>query len=94
MKTSIFVLLASLATSPLASAALPDDVKTIRYLHRVYGHAQRAVETKGTEPDATARLPAGVFVSGPQPYPFSDHRTDGLSRNPADCLRYGCIDNE
>ena len=93
MKTSIFVLLASLATSPLASAALPDDVKTIRYLHRVYGHAQRAVETKGAEPDAAARLPTGAF-SGQPPDPFSDHRTDGLSRNPDDCLRYGCIDNE
>jgi hypothetical protein len=94
MKTSIFVLLASLATSPVTPAALPDDVETIRYLHRVYGHAQRAVETKGTEPDATARLPAGAFVSGPQPYPFGEHRTDGLSRNPDDCLRYGCIDNQ
>jgi hypothetical protein len=92
MKTSAFVLLASLATSPIATAALPDDVKTI-HLHRAYRHAQRAVETKGTEPDATARLPTDAFT-GPQPYPFSEHRTDGLSRNPDDCLRYGCIDNE
>jgi hypothetical protein len=91
MKTSIFVLLASLATSPLAP---PDDVKTVHHLHHAYRHAQRAVETTGIEPGATAHLPAGAFVPGPQPYPFSDHRTDGLGRNPDDCLRYGCIDNE
>jgi hypothetical protein len=92
MKTSIFVLPASLATSRLALAALPSDVKTI-HLHREYRQAQRAVETKGAEPDAAARLPTGAF-SGQPPDPFSDHRTDGLSRNPDDCLRYGCIDNE
>jgi hypothetical protein len=92
MTTSAFVLLVSLATSPLAPAAFPNDVKTI-HLHRAYRQAQRAVETKGAEPDAAARLRASAF-SGQQSNPFSDHRTDGLSRNPDDCLRYGCIDNE
>jgi hypothetical protein len=28
-----------------------------------------------------------------QHYPYNVHRTDGLSRNPDDCTRWGCIDN-
>jgi hypothetical protein len=28
-----------------------------------------------------------------QHYPYNIHRTDGLSRNPDDCTRWGCIDN-
>ncbi len=26
------------------------------------------------------------------PYPYNIHETDGLSRNPDDCVRWGCID--
>ena len=36
-----------------------------------------------------------VFIS-PNPYqhyPYNVHRTDGLSRNPDDCMRWGCIDH-
>jgi hypothetical protein len=36
-----------------------------------------------------------VFIS-PNPYqhyPYNLHRTDGLSRNPDDCMRWGCIDH-
>jgi hypothetical protein len=28
-----------------------------------------------------------------QYYPYNIHRTDGLSRNPDDCVRWGCIDH-
>jgi hypothetical protein len=41
-----------------------------------------------------SQLPA-VFRS-PNPYqyyPYNIHRTDGLSRNPDDCVRWGCIDH-
>jgi hypothetical protein len=48
---------------------------------------------------AALRLPPDklptVFRS-PNPYqhePYNIHRTDGLSRNPDDCARWGCIDN-
>jgi hypothetical protein len=47
---------------------------------------------------AALRLPPDqlptVFRS-PNPYqhePYNIHRTDGLSRNPDDCMRWGCID--
>ena len=26
------------------------------------------------------------------PYPYDIHETDGLSRNPDDCARWGCVD--
>ena len=29
----------------------------------------------------------------PLPSPSNSHETDGLSRNPEDCVRYGCVDN-
>jgi len=48
---------------------------------------------------AALQLPPGqlpkVFKS-PNPYqsyPYNIHRTDGLSRNPDDCVRWGCIDH-
>jgi hypothetical protein len=48
---------------------------------------------------AALRLPPDqlptVFRS-PNPYqhePYNIHRTDGLSRNPDDCMRWGCIDH-
>jgi hypothetical protein len=30
--------------------------------------------------------------SNPYGYPYNVHETDGLSRNPDDCIRWGCID--
>jgi hypothetical protein len=30
--------------------------------------------------------------SNPYGYPYNIHETDGLSRNPDDCVRWGCID--
>ena len=36
-----------------------------------------------------------TMFRSPNPYqhePYNIHRTDGLSRNPDDCMRWGCID--
>jgi hypothetical protein len=30
--------------------------------------------------------------TNPYGYPYDVHRTDGLSRNPDDCVRWGCVD--
>ena len=39
-------------------------------------------------------LPAMFRSPNPyQHYPYNIHRTDGLSRNPDDCVRWGCIDH-
>ena len=118
MKTSIFMMLASLAAAPAAAASSENDVKPIHRLHHVYRHAQKAIETEVIQPNATAPapqesspahraihhrtlvaraeapVPATIFPErGPSPYPLNYHQTDGLSRNPDDCLKYGCIDN-
>ena len=37
-----------------------------------------------------------TLFRSPNPYqhePYNIHRTDGLSRNPDDCMRWGCIDH-
>ena len=47
---------------------------------------------------AAMRLPPGqvptVFKdpTNPYGYPYNIHETDGLSRNPDDCVIWGCID--
>ena len=30
--------------------------------------------------------------TNPYGYPYNIHETDGLSRNPDDCIRWGCVD--
>ena len=40
------------------------------------------------------QLPKAFISPNPyQHYPYNVHRTDGLSRNPDDCMRWGCIDH-
>jgi hypothetical protein len=40
------------------------------------------------------QLPKEFISPNPyQSYPYNVHRTDGLSRNPDDCMRWGCIDH-
>lgn len=56
------------------------------------------VHHNSVDPRAIAQVPAtpalfplglfGSYVSAPR-----KPETDGLSRNPADCVKYGCIDN-
>ena len=47
---------------------------------------------------AASQLPASQLprvFKDPNPlvaYPYNIHETDGLSRNPDDCARWGCID--
>jgi hypothetical protein len=49
--------------------------------------------------EAASKLPSGklprIFKdpSNPYGYPYNVHETDGLSRNPDDCIKWGCIDN-
>ena len=33
-----------------------------------------------------------IDPSNPYGYPYNVHETDGLSRNPDDCVRWGCVD--
>jgi hypothetical protein len=48
--------------------------------------------------EAASKLPASQLPrifrdpTNPYGYPYNIHETDGLSRNPDDCTRWGCID--
>jgi len=48
--------------------------------------------------EAASRLPPSQLPrifrdpTNPYGYPYNIHETDGLSRNPDDCAKWGCID--
>ena len=48
--------------------------------------------------EAASKLPASQLPrifrdpSNPYGYPYNIHETDGLSRNPDDCIKWGCVD--
>ena len=84
------LVLAALAlAAPSTVAVAGGDAPVSRYLTFHY---------KSVDPRAVAQVPAkpalfslpffGSYVPAPR-----TPETDGLSRNPNDCVRYGCIDN-
>jgi hypothetical protein len=82
MTTRITLLLALgivLAAATHAYAA-PGDYRPVHH---------RSVIARAEAPTPPIRY----FVAGPWPYPYNYHRTDGLSRNPDDCVKYGCVDS-
>jgi hypothetical protein len=48
--------------------------------------------------EAASRLPPSQLPrifrdpTNPYGYPYNIHETDGLSRNPDDCAKWGCVD--
>lgn len=48
--------------------------------------------------EAASKLPPGQLPrifrdpTNPYGYPYNIHETDGLSRNPDDCTKWGCVD--
>jgi hypothetical protein len=70
------------------SAALPH-----KYSDRVRHHLQ-FTHRDFAAMQAVAPEPPNTFPSVRlQPYPYNFHETDGLSRNPNDCVVWGCIDS-
>jgi hypothetical protein len=49
--------------------------------------------------EAATKRPTGQLPrifrdpNNPYGYPYNVHETDGLSRNPDDCIKWGCIDS-
>jgi hypothetical protein len=74
------------ASSMQASAAISH-----KYSNRVVRHSthQYTAELRAAVPERPTVFPS----ARPQPYPYNFHETDGLSRNPNDCVVWGCIDN-
>jgi hypothetical protein len=81
--------------SPVAGAA-PENAANPFHRHPVAGH--RVVDHRqALGSRAVAYAPVLPFF-GLLPYASSvqdngNHETDGLSRNPDDCVRWGCVDN-
>jgi hypothetical protein len=69
----------------LAGAAAANAGEASRTLRREF-HAPRAFQLEMLDPRAFALTPA------PVPAPTARQlETEGLSRNPDDCVKYGCI---
>jgi hypothetical protein len=68
-----------------ATAAQPRNAEVLprRVAHRNFANMRSAV------PETPIVFPS----KRPQPYPYNFHETDGLSRNPNDCVVWGCIDS-
>ena len=77
-----FILTALALAAPSSVAEAKNHAPVSRYL--TFHH-------KSVDPRATAQVPATpvlFYVPAPR-----KPETDGLSRNPDDCVKYGCIDN-
>jgi hypothetical protein len=81
--------------APVAAYAYDGASATIRHHHMLVIH--RSVVHRSVQVTALASAPAAAPVLGfwsptyiPAP---EEHETDGLSRNPNDCITYGCVDN-
>lgn len=80
LKIASIAVLAIALTVPLAANAVSGE----HAWHHV-PHHHRTVATRAQEPRA-------AILAAARPA-FGDNETDGLSRNPDDCVTYGCIDN-
>jgi hypothetical protein len=71
-----------------ASAALSP-----KYSDRVRHHLHFTHQNFAAMQAAVPETPTIFPSARPQPYPYNFHETDGLSRNPNDCVVWGCIDS-
>jgi hypothetical protein len=84
-----FLLMALALAAPSSTAEAKNHAPVGRY---------HALQHRSVDPRAAAQVPAapafflfdgsGSYVPAPR-----KPETDGLSRNPDDCVKYGCIDN-
>lgn len=74
-----------IALTSSAAAFAANDASGQR-VHRYRAIHHRTVVARAEVPATATIFPARG------PYPFNTHETDGLSRNPKDCVKYGCID--
>jgi hypothetical protein len=84
-----FLLITLALEAPTFAAGARNQVPVSRHL--TLHHRSVNPRTTALAPAATGPLWPGFFGSY-VPAPRKPE-TDGLSRNPDDCVRYGCIDN-
>jgi hypothetical protein len=79
---------ALLSSGQMTAAAVPLHARGDRVAHNRHAH-QNFASMRAAVPERPTVFPS----ARPQPYPYSFHETDGLSRNPNDCAVWGCIDS-
>jgi hypothetical protein len=82
------------AGSMQASAALPQTHShRVVYRHRIERHLYVAHQNVAALRAAVPERPTMFPSARPLPPPYNVHETDGLSRNPNDCVVWGCVDS-
>jgi hypothetical protein len=83
-------IIASMAFALLCAGSM-QAFAALSYEHsdRVAHHRDFANQNFATIPERPTIFPS----ARPQPYPYNFHETDGLSRNPNDCVVWGCVDS-
>jgi hypothetical protein len=61
--------------------------------HKVVDHGQAVDARAVADAHPTVAPTFGMLPYPPIVYDVSGHEADGLSRNPDDCVRWGCVDN-
>jgi len=58
-----------------------------------YPPAQPFFNFNALAPETIVSPPSPFAGASSAPRPYQPHETDGLGRNPDDCVKYGCVDN-
>jgi hypothetical protein len=84
-------ILASMAFAFLCAQAPAATSQT--YGQFVALHSHLAQQNIAARRAAVPEQPTVFPSAQPHGYPYNFHETDGLSRNPTDCVVWGCIDS-
>ena len=82
MRRTIYLRIALGATLAGSAAGCQTESRNIPVLTM-----QQANQLPASQVPRIFRDPSNPYV-----YPYNVHETDGLSRNPDDCIRWGCVD--
>jgi hypothetical protein len=85
-------ILASMAFAFLLACSIQPSLSQT-YGHRVARHSHAAQQNIAALRAAVPEQPTVFPSARPHGYPYNFHETDGLSRNPNDCVVWGCIDS-
>jgi hypothetical protein len=99
MRTTLLAFLAlGLALSLPGASYASDGASEPLHRHHVVRHKgvdhRQAVDAGATAYAPPILFPAfGLWANSSSVHQSDVHETDGLSRNPDDCVKWGCIDN-
>jgi hypothetical protein len=86
-------ILASMALAVLCASSMGTSAVLAQTPDHVGPHSHFAHRDMAAMRAAVPERPTVFPSAWPRPYPYNFHETDGLSRNPNDCVVWGCIDN-